>query len=229
MTAVTHATVASLRCALVEAHLQIQLALAGTQLLFGKGTLVLFGHFRSQRGASVFGMQLGLRAENILETKFCDSFGKTYNSGQRVQAQSDLRDVATLKQIGCLEDFCFRHAVLLNGRLESMDKKKTDINEPYTHISKIGFVPLNIFHQLKVGTTFLDFLDSSGRQFVGQTTQNSSVLKNVFVLTGWHRFAKHSKHPCQNFSFLILVTWLSGLKKKKNSCFSIIISWCVIT
>lgn len=60
MARVAEATVSRLRGALVEAHLQIELTLMGTQLLLGEGALVLVGHLGSQSGSSEFGMLLRL-------------------------------------------------------------------------------------------------------------------------------------------------------------------------
>lgn len=60
MTRVTEATVSRLRGTLVEAHLQVELTLVGTQLLLGEGALVLLGHLGSQSGASELGMLLRL-------------------------------------------------------------------------------------------------------------------------------------------------------------------------
>jgi len=58
---VAHTTVSSLRGALVEAHLQVELTLVGTELLLGEAALVLVGHLGSQCGASVLGVLLRLR------------------------------------------------------------------------------------------------------------------------------------------------------------------------
>lgn len=60
MARVAEATVSRLRGTLVEAHLQIELTLMGTQLLLGEGALVLVSHLGSQSGSSEFGMLLRL-------------------------------------------------------------------------------------------------------------------------------------------------------------------------
>lgn len=61
MAGVAEATMASLGSALVEAHLQSQVSLAGPQLLIRESSLVLVGHLRSQSRSIVFGVQLSLK------------------------------------------------------------------------------------------------------------------------------------------------------------------------
>lgn len=64
VTSVAHASVAGLRSALVESHLKVYLALAGTQLILGERALVLFGHLGAQGWSIVFGMLLRLFRRN---------------------------------------------------------------------------------------------------------------------------------------------------------------------
>lgn len=143
VTSVAEATMTGLGCALVVAHLQIQLALVGSQLLVGEATLILIRHLRAQAGAVVFWMFLS-------------------NSSQRVQRQCDLGDVPSLEQIRRLENFLLWYAILLDGRLE----------------------PLDVLHQLEVGTPLLDFLHRSGSQLVYQFAQHHSVPEYILVGTG---------------------------------------------
>lgn len=70
VTRVAHAAVAGLRGALVEAHLQVHLALAGAQLVLGERSLVLFGHLRAQRRSSELRMLLGLRTTIVSRVSF---------------------------------------------------------------------------------------------------------------------------------------------------------------
>jgi hypothetical protein len=99
---VTEATVASLRCALVEAHLQVEFTLVGAQLFFCECAFVLLSHLGAKSWASVLWVLLS-------------------ESSERVEAQGDLRDVAALEQVSGLENFLFWDSVLLDGGLESMN------------------------------------------------------------------------------------------------------------
>lgn len=67
---VAEAAMTRLGGTLVVAHLQVQLALMGTQLLFGEGALVLLGHLGAQSGASEFGMFLCLSKRIYINRKF---------------------------------------------------------------------------------------------------------------------------------------------------------------
>ena len=68
MASVSESSVARLGGTFVLSHLQSQVSLAGPQLLLGEGALVLIGHLGSQPGASVLGVQLGLkeRGESVI-------------------------------------------------------------------------------------------------------------------------------------------------------------------
>lgn len=201
MTRVAHAAVAGLRGALVEAHLQVHLTLAGAQLFLGERALVLVGHLGAQRRASVLRVLLRLRAPQkeyvkhssaITKNAVCD---QTYDATQRVQAQRHLRNVATLKQIGRLEDLLLGHAVLLDRRLEA----------------------LHVLHQLEIGAALLDLLDRAGRQFVCQLAQPNAVLEDVLVLALRHRLADDGKHPGQHLQFLVLVARLFRFSMRNES------------
>lgn len=100
VTGVSHATVTRLGCSLVEAHLQVQFSFVGAQLLFGESAFVLVCHFWAESWSSEFWVLLG-------------------KTSQRVEAQSDLSDVATFKQVSGLKNFLFWDSVLLDGGLES--------------------------------------------------------------------------------------------------------------
>lgn len=79
---------------------------------------------------------------------FKSHWSTTYQTTQCIQTQSNLRDVSPFKQISSLEDFFFGQSIFLDSCLEA----------------------LNIFHQLEVGTTLLDFFHTSRCQFIGQFT-----------------------------------------------------------
>lgn len=97
---VTESTMSCLRCTLVVAHLQVEFTLMSAQLFFCECTFILFGHLWSESWASVFGVLLG-------------------DSAEGVEAQGDLRDVASFEQVSGLENFFFWDSVLLDGGLES--------------------------------------------------------------------------------------------------------------
>lgn len=71
---VAEAAVAGLGGALVEAHLQVQLALVRAQLLLGEGPLVLVRHLGAQRGAGVFRVFLGLKMRKFVRICFIHEF-----------------------------------------------------------------------------------------------------------------------------------------------------------
>lgn len=112
--------------------------------------------------------------------------GNTYDASKGVQGEGDLGDVATLEEIGGLEDLLLGHTVLLDRCLETLD----------------------VLHQLEVGAALLDLLHRSGGQFVGQLAQPDAVLENVLVLPAGDLLANHGEHPVEHFLFLFLVAWL---------------------
>jgi hypothetical protein len=130
------------------------------------------------------------------------------DSSERVKAQGNLGDVAAFKQVSGLENFFFWDSVLLDGGLESA--------KSYFKLSKISTnfprLPLNIFHQLEVGSTFLNLLDTSRCQFVGKFAQNNSILQDVFVVTSWNGFTQNSEDPFEDFLFLFLVASLKNYR-----------------
>jgi len=48
----------------------------------------------------------------------------SYYSAQRVQTEGDLRDVAFLKEVRRLEDLFLRNTVVLDRRLESVNRRQ---------------------------------------------------------------------------------------------------------
>lgn len=193
MTGVAHSSVASLGCSLVEAHLEINLSLAGTQLILSEGSFVLFSHFGAEGGSSELGMLLGLSClkRNVKSVRYLGEVMWTYDASQGVQTQCHLWNVTSLKQICCLEDLFLGHSVFLDSSLEA----------------------LHILHQLEVCATLLDLLDRSRCQFVCQTAKHLAVTQNVFVLAGRHFLAEHGKDPGEDFQFLILVTGLKSINR----------------
>lgn len=96
-------------------------------------------------------------------------------------------DVATLKQVGSLENFFLWYAVILDRSLESLD----------------------VLHELEVCAALLDFLHSTRHDFVDQFAQNYAVFEDFFVIAFWDGLANDGKDPVEDFLFLFLVAWLS--------------------
>lgn len=95
-------------------------------------------------------------------------------------------NIATLKEIGSLENLLLGHTVLLHSSLEA----------------------LNVLHQLEVGAALLNLLHRAGSQFIGQLAQPNAILEYVLVLATGHLLAKHCKDPVEDLLFLFLVAWL---------------------
>lgn len=157
------------------------------KLFFGECTFVLVRHFGTERWAGVFWMLLS-------------------ETTQSVEAQGDLRNVATFKQVGGLENFFFWDSVLLDGGLESKKSFPCLVIEEKT--LKNAHKPLNIFHQLEVCATLLDLLDASWSQLVGKLAENDAILQDVFVLSSWNFLTQNSVDPFENFLLLLLVALL---------------------
>lgn len=80
MPGVAEAAVAGLRCALVEAHLQVELALVRAQLLVRELALVLVRHLGAQSRSGVLGVLLGLEGEGERERDYSSGYGNAgYN------------------------------------------------------------------------------------------------------------------------------------------------------
>lgn len=118
------------------------------------------------------------------------SIPPTHQTGQSVQAESDLSNVALLEQVGGLEDLLLWHAVLLNSRLEA----------------------LNVLHQLEVGSLLLDLLHGSGRDGVDQLAEDDAVLQHLIVFAD-QLLASDGRDPIQNLLLSVLV---AGLKLEQR-------------
>lgn len=186
VTSVSESSVSGLSGSLVLSHLQTQVSLAGPQLLLGELTLVLVSHLGSQAGSGVLGVQLGLKDNSPISIRsYNKSQRPTYQTRQSVQAQGDLGNVALLEQISSLEDLLLWHSVLLDASLE----------------------PLDVLHQLEVGSLLLDLLDGSGSNGVDQLAQDNAVLQHILVIAD-QLLAGHLADPVQDLLLLILVTGL---------------------
>lgn len=187
VTSVSESSVSGLGGSLILSHLQTQVSLASPQLLLGELALVLVSHLGSQTGSIVLGVQLGLKVKQYPINIRNDNTSQrtTHQSRQSVQAQGDLSNVALLEQISSLEDLLLWHSVLLDASLE----------------------PLDVLHQLEVGSLLLDLLHGSGGNSVDQLAQDNAVLQHILVIAD-QLLAGHLADPVQDLLLLILVTGL---------------------
>lgn len=95
-------------------------------------------------------------------------------------------DVPLLEQIRRLENLLLGHSVLLDGVLE----------------------PLDVLHELEVGSLLLDLLNRSGLQFVDQVAEDDAVLQDVVEFAVRDGLAEAAEDPFEDFLFQILVAGL---------------------
>jgi hypothetical protein len=90
--------------------------------------------------------------------------------------------------------------------------KQKETHEFYVvfHISKFKIQnkrqPLNVLHELKVGSLSLDFFDTAWSQLVDKITENHSILQNIFDRTIGQRLSEHGADPACNFRFQFLIS-----------------------
>jgi hypothetical protein len=81
------------------------------------------------------------------------------DSGQCIEAECDLRNVAGLKEIGSLEDLLIGHAVLLDSSQKGLD----------------------ILHQQESRARFLVLGNCSRADFVHEVAENHSIFQNLRI------------------------------------------------
>lgn len=97
-----------------------------------------------------------------------------------------MADVSLLEKVCRLEDFLLGQTVGLGGGLE----------------------PLDVLHELEVGSLRLDLLDGSRSQFVDQVAEDNAVSEDVLEVPGGDWFANAGENPVKDFRFEILVAFL---------------------
>jgi hypothetical protein len=100
-----------------------------------------------------------------------------------------LWDIPPLEKISRLENFLLRYSVILRCRLK----------------------PLDIFHQLEVGTFRLDLLYASGGQLVHEVAKNHPIPQDILEFPFRCGLSQHLEDPVEDLGFQFLVAFLEGV------------------
>lgn len=73
---------------------------------------------------------------------------------------------------------------------------------------KSPFSPLNVFHKLEVGSSFLNLLNGARGEFVGKFAQHNTILEDVLVSSIGEGLTDNVLDPGQDLLFLLLVSGL---------------------
>lgn len=101
-------------------------------------------------------------------------------------------------------------------RLRSHRQATNNITPSYVY--RTNNVPLNVLHQLKVGTLGLYFFHRSGGYLVDKVAKHDAVLQMILIRDAFrNRLAQNIVNPLHHLFFLFLVFNL----QKKKKCFSL--------